>query len=192
MSTIPPVYALGVAQHSSCSLTIPYAVLMSPTLSDLMTNFDSNPSTTQISPSHANPPVSGTESDSDSFLSPDHSPLAGGHFGTGIHTHNIAHQYNHGHNHTLSMGLSASTSNKPLSSIAERRHGSGDEEEESDEDDDGDGDDWTPEQRGNYQREKKKQADECVIRTGYLWKKGERRKVRRISSLPVFLSHSQL
>ena len=69
--------------------------------------------------------------------------------------------------------LAAASSQPPLSSIAERRSHSGGEESEEDEDDEEGG--WrtqdvlgTP--RGSL--------DETVIKAGYLWKKGERRKVR--------------
>ncbi|KAJ7126773.1 PH domain-containing protein [Mycena epipterygia] len=105
-------------------------------------------------PGYVPPPtaVSGTESDSDSVLMPD----------------------------TLSSGLSASAgayaapSAQPLlSSIAERRSGSGEDSEDEDEDE-GEGG-WKtadardkPHPRGS--------ADESVIKAGYLWKKGERRK----------------
>jgi hypothetical protein len=64
-----------------------------------------------------------------------------------------------------------------LSSIAERRSGSGEDSEDEDED----------EQEGGWKMADGKQqpgprgsADESVIKAGYLWKKGERRKVSRI------------
>lgn len=68
--------------------------------------------------------------------------------------------------------LATSPSQQPnLSSIAERRSGSGEEESE-DEDDEGGWreSDVTAAQRGSL--------DETVLMAGYLWKKGERRKVR--------------
>ena len=66
------------------------------------------------------------------------------------------------------------TSAPPLSSIAER-HGSGDESEE--EEDDGEGGWRSADVRG-------KPRDETVLKAGYLWKKGERRKVRFFFSNP--------
>ena len=74
----------------------------------------------------------------------------------------------------MSLGLSTSASSKPLSSIAERRGGSGDEESEEDE-----------EQEDNEELEhgvptaapRKRQDGDSIIKTGYLLKKGERRKV---------------
>ncbi|OJA17147.1 hypothetical protein AZE42_05100 [Rhizopogon vesiculosus] len=93
--------------------------------------------------------ISGTESDSDSVvLSPD---LVSTSYGsTGV--------------------LSGSITQPPLSSIAERRSGSG---EESDEDDD--------EEEGGWRTANKigtphGSVDEKMIKSGYLWKKGERRK----------------
>ncbi|KAJ7592926.1 pleckstrin-like protein [Mycena floridula] len=84
-------------------------------------------------------PVSGTESDSDSIISPE-APTTG----------------------------TASIHTAPLSSIAERRDGS-DSEEEDEEEEGG----WkTAEMSLNHQSSK----DESVIKAGYLWKKGERRK----------------
>jgi hypothetical protein len=68
--------------------------------------------------------------------------------------------------------LSASIS-QPLSSIAERRTGSGEDSEEDDEDEVHDcgwkAADVKGKMRGN--------TEEIVIKAGYLWKKGERRKV---------------
>ena len=76
------------------------------------------------------------------------------------------------------MHLVGSASQPPLSSIAERRSGSGEESEEDEEDEDGGWRAETLEQaRGSH--------DETVLMSGYLWKKGERRKVRIGSS--VFL-----
>ena len=133
----------------------------------------------QSPPPRAHQPVSGTESDSDSFLSPDHSPLPGGNF-TGL---TYGHYHPHQHGQSSGMGQSAthgitlatSTSTKPLSSIAERRTGSGDEE--SDEEEDGDGDEWAQEQEQPQGLKKKRPAGDSVVKAGYLLKKGERRKV---------------
>lgn len=97
-------------------------------------------------------PVSGTESDSDSVLSPEASTTLP-----------------NASSLTGSL-LATSPSQQPnLSSIAERRSGSGEEESE-DEDDEGGWreSDVTAAQRGSL--------DETVLMAGYLWKKGERRK----------------
>lgn len=69
--------------------------------------------------------------------------------------------------------LPVSLQQQPLSSIAERRSGSGEDSE--DDDDEGEGG-WKTAQvgEGNAQGS----IDESVIKTGYLCKKGERRKVR--------------
>jgi hypothetical protein len=81
---------------------------------------------------------------------------------------------------TMTAALSAA-SHPPLTSIAERRDGS-DSEEEDDEEEGG----WktatanaTPAHAGSVEE---------VIKTGYLWKKGERRKVRivRVLLLKIF------
>lgn len=60
----------------------------------------------------------------------------------------------------------------PLQSIAERRTGSGEESEEDEDEDDGE---WRVETR--EQELARGSHDETVLLTGYLWKKGERRKV---------------
>lgn len=101
------------------------------------------------------PPVSGTESDSDSILTPDWniSPSGMG-SATG----------------TIIPG--SSIQQQPLSSIAERRSGSGEDSE--DDDDEGEGG-WKTAQAGEGHRQGS--TDESVIKAGYLWKKGERRKV---------------
>jgi hypothetical protein len=70
--------------------------------------------------------------------------------------------------------VSCSTSQPPLSSIAEGKSGSG---EESDEDED------EEEEEGGWRTASKAEKphssfDEKMIKSGYLWKKGERRKVR--------------
>ncbi|KAF5382022.1 hypothetical protein D9615_004432 [Tricholomella constricta] len=94
-------------------------------------------------------PVSGTESDSDSILSPNvmSSPVQG-----------------------LSGSLHAGSSMQPpLSSIAERRSGSGEDSDEEEEEEGG----WkSADIRGRL----RDSVDESVIKSGYLWKKGERRK----------------
>jgi hypothetical protein len=90
--------------------------------------------------------VSGTESDSDSVLSPDlvpPSPYAG------------------------AQSFLAGTSQPPLSAIAERRSHSG--EEDSDEEQDG-------EAMARIQAAQETDASDIVLKSGYLWKKGERRK----------------
>ena len=71
----------------------------------------------------------------------------------------------------MSPSGTAGPNHHGLSSIAERRSGSGEDTE--DEDDEGG---WktaegTEQTRASF--------DESVIKTGYLWKKGERRKVGR-------------
>ncbi|KAI5119121.1 hypothetical protein M0805_007867 [Coniferiporia weirii] len=118
--------------------------------------------------------VSGTESDSDSF-SPDYSPLTGAHVAGGSHPHPIVHPHGHGHSHSMSLGLSTSASSKPLSSIAERAVGSGDEE--SDEDDEPEGDEeWAHERDQPYVTRGAGPDGDSIIKSGYLLKKGERRK----------------
>lgn len=102
--------------------------------------------------------ISGTESDSDSVISPD---LVSTSYGsTGV--------------------LSDSTTQHPLSSIAERRSGSG---EESDEDEDEEEGGW---RTANKAETPHGSVDEKMIKSGYLWKKGERRKVR--TSETVFVA----
>ena len=67
--------------------------------------------------------------------------------------------------------ISGTPAKPPLTSIAERRSGSGDESEEDEDEDEGG---WkTADVRGKPRGS----ADETVIKAGYLWKKGERRKV---------------
>ena len=114
--------------------------------------------------------VSGTESDSDSFT-PEYSPMSGG-----SHPYPITqpHGHGHGHGHSMSLGLSTSASSKPLSSIAERRGGSGDEE--SEEDDEPEGDEEL-EHGASAAISGKRQDGDSIIKSGYLFKKGERRKV---------------
>lgn len=99
------------------------------------------------------PHISGPESDSDSVLSPDlASPTS----------YSLA---------SSGALLSGSCSQKPpLSSIAERRSVSGGEEsEEDDEDEEG----WRSADRSGAVLDP---MDESAIKSGYLWKKGERRK----------------
>jgi len=80
--------------------------------------------------------VSGTESDSDSGLSPDH--------------------------------IASSSAPPPLSAIAERRTAGEDSEDDEEEEDTGA---WRT-------ADVPRAAGDSDIRAGYLWKKGERRKVR--------------
>jgi hypothetical protein len=95
--------------------------------------------------------VSGTESDSDSILSPDNPSLTPS-------------------TSTSAGALFASNvSQPPLSSIAEGSLVSEDSE------DDREGDEDVGGERGVHKR---RSNDETIIRSGYLWKKGERRKVR--------------
>ncbi|EGN98761.1 hypothetical protein SERLA73DRAFT_181393 [Serpula lacrymans var. lacrymans S7.3] len=101
-------------------------------------------------PALAQTHVSGTESDSDSALSPDL-----------LSTQSLS---------SSGVLLGGSSSQPPLSSIAERRSGSG---EESDEDDEDDEEGW---KGGEKHGKTRVSADESVIKAGYLWKKGERRK----------------
>lgn len=96
-------------------------------------------------------PVSGTESDSDSVFSPEAiSPS----------THA-----------STALFATGGLSHPPLQSIAERRAGSGEESEEDEEDEEGG---WHVETR--EQELARGSHDETVLKTGYLWKKGERRK----------------
>ncbi|KAH9481305.1 Pleckstrin homology domain-containing family A member 1 [Psilocybe cubensis] len=96
-------------------------------------------------------PVSGTESDSDSILTPDVStPM--------------------GHPQSMHVGPS-STSHPPLSSIAERRSDSGEDSEDEDAAEGPGG--W---KTADVRTKPRNSADESVIKAGYLWKKGERRK----------------
>jgi hypothetical protein len=73
--------------------------------------------------------------------------------------------------------LSSSISN-PLSSIAERRVGSGDDSEDEDEEEDEGG--W---KAADVKGKMRGNAEEIVIKAGYLWKKGERRKVCHTTNL---------
>ena len=95
--------------------------------------------------------MSGTESDSDSVLISDASMsmTSMGQVGSSLHA-----------------GV-------PLTSIAERRSNSGEDTE--DEDDAAEGG-W---KAADVQAKPRGSIDESVIKAGYLWKKGERRKVRK-------------
>jgi hypothetical protein len=103
--------------------------------------------------------VSGTESDSDSALSPDIVSTSYGSAGA---------------------VFSGSLTQPPLSSIAERRSGSG---EESDEDEDEEEGGW---RTANMAETPHGSVEEKTIKSGYLSKKGERRKVR--TSETVFVA----
>jgi hypothetical protein len=95
--------------------------------------------------------VSGTESDSDSILSPENSALTPS-------------------TSTSAGALYASNiSQPPLDSIAEGPLVS------EDSDDDREPDEDVDESKAVHTR---KSSDETIIKSGYLWKKGERRKVR--------------
>ncbi|KAG6862509.1 hypothetical protein C0995_000057 [Termitomyces sp. Mi166 len=90
-------------------------------------------------------PISSTESDSDSILTPSLMTSSAQGISSSFHT---------------------GSSMPPLSSIAERRSGSGEDSEEEEEDG------WkSADVRGQRQN-----LEEGVIKSGYLWKKGERRK----------------
>lgn len=95
--------------------------------------------------------VSGTESDSDSILSPENMALTPS-------------------TSTSGGALYASNvSQPPLDSIAEGSLVSEDSEDDREPDEDVD------ESKAVHKR---KSSDETIIKSGYLWKKGERRKVR--------------
>ena len=64
---------------------------------------------------------------------------------------------------------------QPLSSIAELQSGSGEDSEEEDDE---------AERRARLQKISRGSAGETVIKSGYLWKKGERRKVRKFKYTP--------
>ncbi|TFK33220.1 hypothetical protein BDQ12DRAFT_615588, partial [Crucibulum laeve] len=94
--------------------------------------------------------VSGTESDSDSIIMPDMFSPSG-------HASNSLH-------------VGSSSSQPPLSSIAERRSGSGEDSEDEEEEVEGG---W---KSADIRTKPRGSVDESVIKSGYLWKKGERRK----------------
>ncbi|TRM64287.1 hypothetical protein BD626DRAFT_491338 [Schizophyllum amplum] len=98
------------------------------------------------SPSPAPLSVSGTESDSDSIISPDVYSPAGGQF----------------------------VPQQPLSAIAERRSVSGGEDSEDEDDADGAGG-WRTASEASAPRGPLGEGT-TILKAGYLWKKGERRK----------------
>lgn len=120
-----------------------------------------------IQPSNASAqPVSGTESDSDSILTPDVLSLSPGLTAT----------------HTVTAGIiGGAPIQQPLSSIAERRDGSGGEDSEDEEDEEEGG--W---KTANGSPSPQGSVDEGVLKAGYLWKKGERRKVRGIALISLY------
>lgn len=71
--------------------------------------------------------------------------------------------------------LSGNNLQPPLSSIAERASGSGEESEEDDEEEEGP---WKTADKS----QRMDSLNESVLKSGYLWKKGERRKVSFILS----------
>ncbi|KAF9485132.1 PH-domain-containing protein [Pholiota conissans] len=99
----------------------------------------------------SNNPVSGTESDSDSVLTQDIGAPSSLHSGG------------------IGMHVGTSSSQPPLSSIAERRSDSGEDSEDEDAVEGG----W---KTADVRTKPRNSADESVIKAGYLWKKGERRK----------------
>jgi hypothetical protein len=70
-------------------------------------------------------------------------------------------------------GSASASANPPLSAIAERRSGSAESEDDEDDEEEGG---W----KTAYGHGKRKGSaeEEGVIKAGYLWKKGERRKVQ--------------
>lgn len=64
----------------------------------------------------------------------------------------------------------------PLSSIAERGSASGEDSEEEDEEEGG----W---RSADIKGKPRDSLEESVIKSGYLWKKGERRKVLHSSTI---------
>lgn len=110
-------------------------------------------------PAIAAGPVSGTESDSDSGLLPEAAAASGP---------------------SSSVLLVGSPSQPPpLSSIAEQRsHSEGESEDDEDDEDGG----WRVE---DVSRKARGSLDETVLKTGYLWKKGERRKVRYVRAVMI-------
>lgn len=97
--------------------------------------------------------VSGTESDSDSILTPDIHPISTSGMVTGV----------------TGSAHGAALTQAPLSAIAERSNSGEDTEDEDDEEEGG----WksAASRVGTHDS-----VDESVIKAGYLWKKGERRK----------------
>jgi len=71
-----------------------------------------------------------------------------------------------------SLHIGTSSLQQPLSSIAERRSPSGEDSDEEEEEEEEGG--WrSADVRANLRLS----VDEVVVKSGYLWKKGERRKV---------------
>jgi hypothetical protein len=107
--------------------------------------------------------VSGTESDSDSILSPENTTLTPttSTSGGAIYTSNIIQP--------------------PLDSIAEGPLASEDSDDDREAVEDVD---------EGKAAQKRKSSDETIIKSGYLWKKGERRKVRSDLTLQAFLCGS--
>jgi len=73
--------------------------------------------------------------------------------------------------HGGSLHVGASVSQPPLSSIAERRSNSG---EDTEDEEDAIAGGW---KTADVSAKPRNSVDESVIKAGYLWKKGERRKV---------------
>jgi hypothetical protein len=94
--------------------------------------------------------VSGTESESDSVVSPEMLSVSGS---------------------QSVPGSSSAPSQPPLSSIAERCSGDGEDSEEDEEHVE------AARKIADVQGRGRGSIDESVIKAGYLWKKGERRKV---------------
>ena len=95
--------------------------------------------------------MSGTESDSDSFLSPDVYAPAGSQF----------------------------VPQQPLSAIAERRSIGGEDSEDEDDAEGAGG--WRTASEASVPRGPLGEGT-TILKAGYLWKKGERRKVREVCS----------
>lgn len=74
------------------------------------------------------------------------------------------------HGGGMSMHVGTSSSQPPLSSIAERRSDSGEDTEDEDAVEGG----W---KTADVRTKPRNSGEESVIKAGYLWKKGERRKV---------------
>lgn len=73
-----------------------------------------------------------------------------------------------------SLHTGPSMSQPPLSSIAERRSNSGEDTEDEDVVEGG----W---KMADVPAKPRSSVDESVIKAGYLWKKGERRKVENVT-----------
>ncbi|KAG6373390.1 hypothetical protein JVT61DRAFT_6539 [Boletus reticuloceps] len=105
------------------------------------------------SPPVAQAHVSGTESDSDSAVSPE--------LGSPTQSQSVG---------STGVLLSGSSSQPPLSSIAERTSGSGEESEEDEEEEEGP---WKTADKAQCMQDSVNEGD---LKSGYLRKKGERRK----------------